>query len=44
MIIVSERNRALARRFYEDILNKKMMDAVDELISRDYNDHSPMPG
>jgi predicted ester cyclase len=41
---MSEQDKALARRFYEDIMNKKRMDVIDELISRDYIDHSPLPG
>lgn len=41
---MSEQNKALARRFYEDIMNKKMVDAIDELCSQDFIDHSAFPG
>ncbi|GEM_PF-1402646 len=41
---MSEQNKAVARKFYEEIFNKKNVSAVDELISQNFVDHSPMPG
>jgi len=41
---VSEQNKALARRFYEEVFNKKNLKALDELCSPNFVDHNPMPG
>jgi predicted ester cyclase len=41
---MSEQNKALARRFYEEVFNKKNLKALDELCSADFKDNSPMPG
>jgi predicted ester cyclase len=38
----SETNKALVRRFYEEI-DKGNLDAMDELVAADYLDHSPPP-
>jgi steroid delta-isomerase-like uncharacterized protein len=38
----SEENKALVRRFYEEI-DKGNVDAMDELVSEDYTDHNPPP-
>jgi len=37
-----EENRALVRRFYEEI-DKGNLDAMDELVAEDYLDHNPPP-
>jgi len=37
-----EENKALVRRFYEEI-DKGNLDAMDELVAEDYVDHSPPP-
>ena len=37
-----EENKALVRRFYEEI-DKGNIDAMDELVAEDYVDHSPPP-
>ena len=37
-------NKALLRRFYEELWTKGNLDAGDELVSRDYVDHQPAPG
>jgi steroid delta-isomerase-like uncharacterized protein len=41
---VSEHNKALTRRFYEEVFNRKNVDAVDELCAADVVDHSALPG
>jgi steroid delta-isomerase-like uncharacterized protein len=41
---MSEQNKAVARRFYEEIFNKKNVSAIDELCAPDFVDHSAMPG
>ena len=38
----TEENKALVRRFYEEI-DKGNLDAMDELAAEDYVDHSPPP-
>ena len=38
----AEENKALVRRFYEEI-DKGNLDAMDELVAEDYLDHSPPP-
>ena len=38
----TEENKALVRRFYEEI-DKGNLDAMDELVVEDYIDHSPPP-
>jgi ketosteroid isomerase-like protein len=39
---VFEANKALVRRFYEQI-DKGNLDAMDELVDPDYLDHNPPP-
>ena len=36
--------KALARRFYEEILNKGNLDVIDELVDDDLVEHQEMPG
>ncbi len=38
----SEENKALVRRFYEEI-DKGNLEAMDELVAEDYLDHNPPP-
>jgi serine phosphatase RsbU (regulator of sigma subunit)/predicted ester cyclase len=39
-----EKNKALVRRFLEEVHTKGNLDAIDELLSPDFVDHSLMPG
>jgi ketosteroid isomerase-like protein len=39
-----ERNKALVRRFLEEVYVKRDLDAIDELLSPDFVDHSLIPG
>jgi predicted ester cyclase len=41
-IMSAKANQALVRRFYEEI-DKGNLDAMDELVAPDYNDHNPPP-
>jgi steroid delta-isomerase-like uncharacterized protein len=41
---MSEQNKALAQRFYEEVFNKKNVDVIDELFAPDFVDHNAMPG
>jgi predicted ester cyclase len=41
---MSEENKALAKRFYEEVFNKKNLNAIDELCDPNFVDHSAMPG
>ena len=37
---MSEQNKTLARRFYDEILNSRRMDVADEILSPEYLDHN----
>ncbi len=39
-----EQNKVHARRFMEEVFNKRNLDAIDELVSPDCIDHTPFPG
>ena len=41
---MSEQNKALARRFYEEVFNQKKLTTVDELSDPSFVDHNAMPG
>lgn len=41
---MSEQNKALVQRFYEEVFNKKNIAAIDELCDPNIVDHSAMPG
>jgi len=40
----TEENKALVRRFFEEVLNEKRLDRADELVAPDYLDHAALPG
>lgn len=42
MMTLSEQNKALVRRFYEEI-DKGNIEILDELVAEDYLDHNPPP-
>lgn len=42
MTTLSEQNKALVRRFYEEI-DKGNIEVLDELVAEDYIDHNPPP-
>ena len=39
-----ETNKALVRRFYDQVLNGRRMEAIDELAVAGYDEHDPLPG
>ena len=41
---MSDKNKAIVRRFMEEVMNKKNLAAIDEFISDDMVDHNPAPG
>lgn len=41
---VSEANKAVARRLYDEILGTGNVDALDEIATREYAEHNPLPG
>jgi predicted SnoaL-like aldol condensation-catalyzing enzyme len=40
----TEENKAVIRRWNEEIFNKKRTDRADELVTQDYVDHAALPG
>ncbi|MGW2836166.1 ester cyclase [Streptomyces sp. NPDC001286] len=40
----AETNKALVRRLFEEVLNGRRMEIVDELAATDYQEHDPLPG
>jgi predicted ester cyclase len=41
---MSERNKMLTRRFYDEVLSKKNLRVIDELCAPTVVDHSALPG
>lgn len=41
---MSEQNKTLTRRFYDEVFNKKNLKAVDELCAPGFVDHNAAPG
>ena len=39
-----EDNKALARRFYNEVINGGNLDLIDELVSEDFVEHEVFPG
>jgi steroid delta-isomerase-like uncharacterized protein len=39
-----EGNKEAVRRYYDEVLNKADVDALDELAVADYEEHDPLPG
>ncbi len=37
-------NKAVARRYYDEVLNERKIDLLDELADEDYVEHDPFPG
>ena len=40
----TEINKVLVRRFYDQVLNGRQVEAIDELAVADYEEHDPLPG
>jgi predicted ester cyclase len=41
---MSEQNKAMATRFYEEVINRKKLDTMDELCDSEIVDHNALPG
>lgn len=41
---MSEQNKAIVRRFFEEVWNRNNLDLADELLAVDYVDHNAPPG
>jgi predicted ester cyclase len=39
-----EKNKAIARRIYDEVLNQRRLDLLEELVRPDYVEHHPLPG
>ena len=39
-----DRNKALLRRFYEELWSQGDLEAISELVADDFVDHYPLPG
>ncbi len=39
-----EDNKQFMRRFVEEVINKKNLDALNELVAEDFVEHVPFPG
>ena len=37
-------NKAIVRRYYDEVLNQRKVDVLDELAVEDYIEHDPFPG
>jgi steroid delta-isomerase-like uncharacterized protein len=42
--VAIEENKAVVRRYYEDVLNAGNIDALEELAVAQYDEHDPLPG
>jgi predicted ester cyclase len=40
----NETNKALTRRFYEQVLNGRQVHVIDEIAAAGYDEHDPLPG
>ena len=40
----TETNKALARRVFDEVLNGRNLDLLDEIAASDYVEHNPLPG
>jgi steroid delta-isomerase-like uncharacterized protein len=43
-MLFGNKNKDLARRFVEEVINKHNAAACDQLLAKDYKDHTPPPG
>lgn len=42
--VLSEENKALTRRFVDEVINQGNLDVIDKLMAPDYVEHNPFPG
>jgi predicted ester cyclase len=43
-LMTTETNKALVRRFYDEVLNDRRVEVLDQLALADYSEHDPLPG
>lgn len=39
-----EKNKKIARRFYDEVMNEGKLDVIDELVADDFIEHEELPG
>lgn len=40
----TEENKAIVRRYYEEVLNEGKVNVLEEIAVQDYDEHDPLPG
>ena len=40
----TEDNKALVRRFYDEVINENRLDLLDEIVTEDFTEETPLPG
>jgi steroid delta-isomerase-like uncharacterized protein len=43
-VMSTDANKEILRRYYEDVLNDRRINLLDELAVLDYEEHDPLPG
>ena len=41
---MSEQNKALYRRFIDEVIGNRNLPVLDELVASNFVDHNPLPG
>ena len=44
VMTTTERNKAVARRVFDEVVNRGRLDLIDEIYAPDVVDHDPLPG
>jgi steroid delta-isomerase-like uncharacterized protein len=42
--MASDDNKAVVSRYYDEVLNQRKVDVLDEIAAEDYVEYSPLPG
>ena len=42
--MASNDNKAIVSRYYDEVLNQRRLDVLDEIAAEDYVEHDPFPG
>jgi len=43
-LTTTEDNKRVIRRFVDEVINRKNLDAIDEIVAEDFIEHIPFPG